>query len=306
MSERANRGSLPLLTVIVHALAACAPPSKPVSEVAGLSVGAPTKPAHPLRPIFNSADVAGQWDVVSFEGHRPRRLSGTVRAAYVDFGPSGVSLKMECNYTGRPGRVIEGRFVVEPGGDNVQTQIGCGPERGLREQRYFGFFERNPSVEFVSVDRVRLRAGQDELLLERPSLRRLSHLASSAELQGEWEMLEVSRFPPEGGVAGIGLSEASSRIVIEGDRLRIRGCQDLDMTFQYTGQGQLRKSGGKTLQAEPLGCSGVSDTADGTVLPKGSDAIRLIHADPLVEKVEDGVLLLSNGEYGLLISRVRD
>jgi hypothetical protein len=306
MRGRAKRGSVLPFVAMVLALAACVPTPESVSETAGRSEDVPTEPARPLMPISTTADVTGQWDVVSFEGHWPRRLSGTVRAAYADFGTDGVSLRMECNYTGRSGRVIGGRFVAEPGGDGLQTQIGCGPERGPREVRYFGFFERNPSVEFISVDRLRLRAGHDELILERPSVRRLSYLASSTELQGEWEMLQVSWFPPDGGVAGIGLSEGSSRIVIEGDRLRVRTCREVDLTFHYTEQGQLRKSGGAMLQAGPLGCPGLSDTADGSGLPKASDAVRLLHADPLVEKVGDGTLLLSNGEYGLLISRVPD
>lgn len=223
MSGRAfNRFGLTV--AIVLALSACAPTSGSVGETAGRSKDAPTDQAPPLARISTAAVVAGQWDVVSFEGYRPQRLSGTVRAAYADFGTSGVGLRMECNYTGRSGRVIDGHFVAEPGGAGVQTQIACGPEGGPREARYFGFFERNPSIEFLSVDRLRLRAGQDELILERPSLRRLSYLASSTELQGEWKMLELSWFPPQGGAAGIGLSEASSRIIIEGDRLRIQGC----------------------------------------------------------------------------------
>lgn len=60
------------------------------------------------------------------------------------------------------------------------------------------------------------------------------------------------------------------------------------------------------LPAGPLACPGLSDTADGPALPKASEAIRLLHADPLVEKAGHGTLLLSNGEYALLISRLPD
>ena len=304
MSDRAHKGLGPTVLAMVLALAACAPNSESVSEAAGRPEDAPTPPVPPPASIAATTDVTGQWDVASFEGYRPRRLSGTGRAAYADFGRDGVALRIECNYTGRLGRVTDGRFIAEPVGDRVQTQIGCGPERGPREVRYFGFFDRNPSVEFVSVDRLRLRAGQDELILERPSVRRLSYLASMAELQGSWKMLEVSWFPPGGGAAGIGLSEVPTRIVIEGNRLRVRDCPEVDLTFQYTGEGQLRKSGGAALPAGRLDCPGLSDTADGPALPKASDAIRLLHANPLVEKAGDGALLLSNGEYALLISRL--
>lgn len=303
MSGRAHKGFWPTVSAIAFALTACAPTSASVSETGGLPEAAPEYETPLPTPISPSADVAGQWDVVGFEGYRPRRLSGTGRAAYADFGTNGVALRMECNYTGRSGRVIDGRFVADPADDRVQTQMGCGTERGPRETRYFGFFDRSPSIEFVTVDRLRLRAGQDELILERPSVRRLSYLASSTELQGEWEMLEVSWFPPGGGVAGIGLSEGLNGIVVEGDRLRVLGCPEVDLTFRYTEEGQLQKSGGVTLPAGPIACPGLSDTADGPALPKASDAIRLLHADPLVEKAGEGTLTLSNGEYAVLVRR---
>lgn len=312
MGGRALEGPGPTVLVVVLALAACAQTSKSASETAGRpeATSAPAsasadQPAS-ATPISTTADVAGQWDVVSFDGYRPQRLSGTGRAAYADFGVKGVGLRLECNYTSRPGRVIDGRFVVEPAADRVQTQIGCGPERGPREARYFGFFERNPSVEFVSLDRLRLRAGQDELILERPSVRRLSYLASIAELQGEWDMIGLSWFPPDGGMAGIGLSETANRIVILGDRLQVRGCPGVDLTFRYSELGQLQKSGGVELPAGPLACPGLSDTVDGPVLPKASDAIRLLHADPLVEKTGDGALVISTAEQALLVRRRAD
>lgn len=303
MSGSAPKGFCLTSLGMALALTACGSASESVSEKAGRLEETHTDRDPPLTLSSSAADVAGKWDVVSFEGYRPQRISGTVRAAYADFGTSGVSLRLECNYTGRSGRVVEGRFVAAPTNERIQTQIGCGPERGPREERYFTFFERTPSVEFVGDDRLHLRAGQDELILERPSARRLSYLASSAELQGEWAMVEVSWFPPGGGVAGIGLSEAANRLVIEGNRLRVRGCPEVDLTFQYTIHGQLRKLVGAMLPAGPLACPGLSDMADGPALPKASDAIRLLHADPLVEKAGDGALLLSTGEYALLIMR---
>ena len=312
MGGRALEGPGPTVLAVVLALAACAQTSRPASETAGrpeatsAPASASAAQAASMTPTSTAADVAGQWDVVSFDGYRPQRLSGTGRAAYADFGVKGVGLRLECNYTSRSGSVIDGRFLVESAADPVQTQIGCGPERGPREARYFGFFERNPSVEFVSLHRLRLRAGQDELILERPSVRRLSYLASRAELQGEWDMIGLSWFPPDGGVAGIGLSEAANRIDIAGDRLQVRGCSGVDLTFRYSEQGQLQKSGGAELPAGPLACPGLSDTADGPVLPKASDAIRLLHADPLVEKTGDGALVISNAEHALLLRRRAD
>lgn len=279
----------------VHALclAACIPGSGPQLERDG-----------PLQQIPTAADVAGQWDVVSFAGYRPSRLSGTGRAAYADFGTEGVSLRMECNYTGRSGRIVDGHFTSNGASDHVQTEMGCGSERGPREERYFRFFGSNPSIEMVSTERLRLSAGPDELILERPSLRRLSYLVSNADLQGEWEMLELSWFPPSGGVAGIGLSEVPNRVVINGDRLVIQGCPGIDLTFHYTERGQLRNNGGTPLPAGPLACLGLSDTPDAPALPRASDSIRLLHANPLVERAEEGTLSLSTDTHALLIRRV--
>lgn len=304
MNGRGRNGLGPTLLATILALSACALNPGSVGETSHRSEDAVTDPAPALTAIPTAANVAGQWDVVSFDGYRPQRLAGTDRAAYADFGTNGVSLRMECNYTGRPGHVANGRFVSEPAGDRIQTQIGCGPERGPRETRYFGFFELSPSVEFVGISRLRLHTGQGELVLERPSVRRLSYLVSHDDLQGEWEMLQVSWFPPAGGVAGIGLSDAPNRIIIERDRLRFRSCPEVDLTFRYTEDGELRKSGGATLPAGPIACPGLSDTADGPALPKATDAIRLLHADPLVEKAGEGALALSNEEYSLLIRRV--
>lgn len=301
MSAGAQTGFSSLLLAVVFALSACAPNAEGGTESTARA-GA-LRGQDLLLASTPTADIMGQWDVVSFEGYRPPRLSGTARAAYADFGRDGVALRMECNYTGRMGRVLNGRFVSEAAGDRIQTQIGCGPERGPREARYFRFFERSPSVEVVGADRLRLRAGQDELVLERPAVRRLSHLVSSDELQGEWEMLEVSWFPPAGGVAGIGLSGGANRIVIEGHELRIRGCPKADLTFRYTEEGRLRKDGGAILPAGPVACPGLSDSADGAALPRPSDAIRLLHRDPLVERTGEGGLFVSDGDYAVLLRR---
>ena len=263
-------------------------------------------PVPPPASIAATTDVTGQWDVVSFEGYRPRRLSGTGAR--------------------RLRRFREGRRRLE---DRVQLHwpIGSRHRRGalLRSRLATAFRRRSGADRSVARGRCATSAsstgtrvssssvsiacacarGQDELILERPSVRRLSYLASMAELQGSWKMLEVSWFPPGGGAAGIGLSEVPTRIVIEGNRLRVRDCPEVDLTFQYTGEGQLRKKRwGRRSRPGVSTVRGLSDTADGPALPKASDAIRLLHANPLVEKAGDGALLLSNGEYALLISRL--
>lgn len=285
----------------VFGLMACTP--APASSLSASDPGeqwtALAEP-HAPRPA-DARSVAGQWDVVSFEGYRPGRLSGTRRAAYADFGPEGVSLQLECNASGRPGTVRDGRFVLGGNNSRIQTAIGCGPERGPREVRFFDFFEQSPTVETLGADRLRLRAGGAELVLERPAVRRLAHLPSPAELDGAWRMMEVTRYQPEGGVAGVGLSEIPGRLIIAGDRLHFSACPEQGLRFRHASEGRLVKTGGPAPASGPLGCAGVSDEADAPLLPGPSQALRLLHADPLVEKTGDGGLLLSTPDYGLLL-----
>lgn len=305
MIPRMRNGHIGRLVASALVIGGCAPGGDPAGGRTERPTDARAAPVSEtaLLPAATASQVAGQWDVVSFNNYRPERLSGTTRAAYADFGADGVSLRLECNYTGRTGRVLDGRFVAGPPDNRVQTTIGCGPERGPREALYFSVFERDPSVALAGPDRLRLRAGRDELILERPAVRRMAYLASLRELQGEWEMVELSWFPAAGGVAGIGLSEPSRRLVIEGDRLAIGGCPALGLTFRYTDAGQVKKVAGATLPAGRVGCPALSDRADGPALPSASDAIRLLHGDPLVEKTRDGALVLSNGQHALLLRR---
>jgi hypothetical protein len=46
--------------------------------------------------------------------------------------------------------------------------MGCDPERQARESRYFAFFDRSPTIEKLPDGRLRLRADESELILERP------------------------------------------------------------------------------------------------------------------------------------------
>lgn len=129
-----------------------------------------SKPA--LMLVQDAAKISGEWDIVSFEGYKPRRLNGTTRDAFADFSASGVSLQIECNHSGRQGNVKEGRFVLSPESDTIQTVVGCGREREDRDARYFTFFDKSPTVELQNDGRLRLSADGRELILERPSVRR--------------------------------------------------------------------------------------------------------------------------------------
>ena len=293
--------SVLLLTAVVG-LGACSPSAGSLSSAAEQNARRAVEDDQQTPRVGSARSVAGHWDVVSFEGYRPARLIGTGRAAYADFGSDGVALRLECNYSGRPGTVRDGRFVLGENNTRVQTAMGCGPERGPREIRFFGFFEQAPTVESLGADRLRLRAGGGELLLERPAVRRLANLPTRGELDGAWRMMEITRFLPEGGVSGTGLSEIPGQLVIAGDRLGFSTCPEQGLRFRYEPEGRLVKIDGPAPASGPLACPGVNDVADAPILPSASEALRLLHASPLVEKSGEG-LLLSTERYGLLLVR---
>jgi hypothetical protein len=294
------------ISLLCLAAAACAPapaPPRPAPVEAAPSDTAPVPPvAEAAAPVRGYADVAGQWDVASFEGYAPERLSGANRAAYADFQPTGVSLRIECNSSGRAGVVRDGRFVPMPG-DGIQTVMGCGREREARDSRYFSFFENSPTIERLGRDRLRLRAGGIELILERPALRRLGFVPTPAEIEGKWRMLGLTRFIPEGGYTGIGLTEIPGRIVIEGDRIGYSRCPQYDVTFRWGEGGRIEKIDGAAPQGNLRDCLELNGPASGYRLPDPADVLALLHAGPLVERTRRGELVLSTGELGLVLTR---
>ena len=251
---------------------------------------------------MEAAEIAGAWDVASFESYEPLRLSGTVRAAFADFRPDGVALRIECNYSGRGGTVANGRFVSAPKQEGIQTAMGCGKVREGREDRFFTFFERGPTIERLGPARLLLRSGATELILERPALRRLQFVPAPAELEGKWRLLELTRFEPEGGYSGIGLSEVPGRIVISGGRVSYSRCPQHGLTFRWGEGGRLEKTGGSAPPPGPTDCRELRDAHPVPALPGAADLLQLLHSNPAVER-SGNALLISNERLGLLITK---
>lgn len=251
----------------------------------------------------DGATIAGQWDIVSFQGYRPRaRLQGSNRAAYADFASDGVALHIECNYSGAAGRVIDGRFA--PGrSDRMQTLIGCDPARTARDAALFGFFDRKPSVERLSDGRLRLTAGNDTLILERPAARRLAYLPSPQQLLGEWRLVSITHYVPAGGVASIGLGDVAGWIELDGIEARFSSCPELAVQYRYTAEGRLEKLSGPTIPARRQGCTALASEPHPRDMPQAWDVLRVLHADPLVERVDDQTILISTERYGVLLSK---
>jgi hypothetical protein len=135
----------PLLSLAVFLLAACGTiPLNPGEQ-----------PREPVAlPALSHGDVAGRWDVLSFEAYQPPSRHG----AFANFWPHGLSVRLECNRSRIPGVVRDGRLVTQPG-PITATEMGCGAELEARDSRFFSFFKRSPSVERLANGRLRLVAG---------------------------------------------------------------------------------------------------------------------------------------------------
>jgi heat shock protein HslJ len=252
--------------------------------------------------VQSYAEIAGAWDVASFEGYEPRRLSGTNRAAFADFRPDGVGLRIECNHSGRAGTVKDGRFVPSADNDGIQTAMSCGPVRNGRESRFFTFFEKNPAIERLGPERLRLKSGGTELILERPALRRLKFVPAPADLEGKWRLLELTRYHPEGGYSGIGLSEVPGRLVFSGDRLFYSRCPQYELRFRSGEGGRLEKVGGAPPPKAAADCRELREPYPVPALPRPADLLELLHGNPAMERSGDA-LLISNDRLGLLITK---
>lgn len=256
----------------------------------------------PARPVPNNQAIDGQWDIVSFQGHSPKRLQGTGRAAFADFSGDGVALRIECNDSGARGRVTQGRFVPRPG-DRIMTTMSCGPERNARDAALFGFFDRKPVAEHLGNGRLRLTAGEDVLLLERPGTRRLAFLPSPQQLLGEWRLLEITRYHEGGGISGIGLSDVPGRIEFNGIEAKYTPCPRYRLSYRYAPEGRIEKLGGAPIPVVRQGCDALKSESFGRDMPLPWDVLRVLHADPLVELVDEETILLSTERFGVLLTK---
>lgn len=287
------------------ALFACIPAASSSLEqtIVQDSVSPPLRDDLTPSPVNSSQEIVGDWDIVSFDGHEPARMNGTTRTAFADFSLTGVRLRIECNYSGAAGEVVNGRFVAGEN-DGVQTAMGCGPEREDRETQLFAFFRNDdPRAERLSDDRLRLTGKGHELLLERPARRRLAYLPSAKDLLGEWRLLQITRYDGQGGWAGIGLSETPGRLVFDGITASYSRCPQYGLSYRYTVDGRIEKTAGAALPPEPTGCGELVEAMHGTDMPVPWDVMRVLHSNPVAERVDDGGLLLSNDQFGLLLTQ---
>lgn len=202
-----------------------------------------TMPDPAPRPVMALSEIGGEWQVVEFGGYRPARVTHPRPAAFASFGPGGVGLRIECNWSGAPGTIRDGRFVPPANPEpQAQTAMGCGKEREERDARYFAFFGKSPTIEHIAGGQLRLFADGTELILERPEAIRLETLPKIADLAGEWRVEGLQLINRE-GMRGIGL-DPSTVIVLAADRIAVKGCPAGAVTIDFTADGRLARTGG--------------------------------------------------------------
>lgn len=292
MFDRLFSGTLAV--ACTASLLACIPAAYPDARIGAAAAA----------PVQTTAEIEGQWDIVRFAGYEPRRLNGITRAAVADFRADGVGLQIECNASGVSGEVVRGRFVARPG-DRIQTLVGCGPEREARDAKLFGFFDRDPTVERLADGRLRLEAGGTELLLERPAQRRLAFLPSPQELLGEWRLAEVARYSQGNGYAAIGLSDTAGVLIFDGIMASHTACPRYALRYRYTKDGRIENIERATAPDRPVGCDALHETPRGPDMPVPWDAIRVLHDNPMIERVDKDTLLMSTEDFGVLLTRQR-
>lgn len=286
------------VAALAASLIACSPSgasSNPAASVAG-----PQFPA----AVASLDDVEGTWQVVSFGGYEPARVTHPQPAAFANFTQSGVGLRIGCNWSGAPGTVRDGHFAA-PAGDvdpQAQTAMGCGKEREDRDSRYFAFFRQSPTMELLNADRLKLQAGNTVLILQRPEAIRRETLPAMADMAGDWRA-EGLMLINEEGRRGIGLSELQARIAITGSSLAMTSCPASTVAIEYTADGRLARVGGADAAQINAQCGTFHEAGFGMPDLKPARLADLLAGSPKVYYGGPDRLTLQSGDLVLDLTR---
>ena len=294
-----------VLTIILAApAAACAvqpasPPLPSLTSQAEAQVASPVQapPPTPDRPVASLEQIAGEWDIVHFDGHSPPRLDNDgQRHAYVDIGPRGLRFAISCNHSGMAGRIEGGVLYQAPDDQGMTTEMACGPVMEARDSAFFDLFRARPQVSLLSDGRVRMTTPDHDLLLERATVRRLAMGPSLSEITGTWRVVGFTRFEG-GGYRGWGAMFAPGRLHIADGRLSYSRCPTVSVPFAYTPDFVLRRHDGGA-PAAAVECPGVTP-APTEVEPM---LAALLGQSPQAERVNADRFVLRSGQYFVLLT----
>ncbi len=188
-------------------------------------------------------DIAGQWDIVSFDGYRPARLDGDgQRHAFVDVRGDAFSFAIECNYSGMGAR-LNGDRLVATTNDNVQTEMGCGREREARDAAFFAFLRGGARVVSHSEQALALEGEGTRLELQRPEVRRRSLLpVNLSEVEGAWRA-DILYWRVEPGHTNNLLADlggGAARVTIGSGEVRLAfDCENLSAPAAFSRPGEI-------------------------------------------------------------------
>jgi hypothetical protein len=258
-------------------------------------------PAPPVRAVASLSEIAGEWDIVRFDGFEPPRLNaGGLRHHYVDITPDVLRFAVGCNYSGMPGSIgANGVLLQGAQDDRIQTAMGCGAEREARDTEFFGFFRARPRVALLADGRLRMEGAGHSLLLERAETRRLAFGPSAAEIAGTWRVAAFLHFR-NGGHQGWGPMYAPGRVRIDAATIAYSRCPGSTVRFRYTADFTLRRDEAGDRPAGP--CAGARPAAT-EVEPM---LAALLAGSPHAERVPGGRYILRNRDYGVLLTSEED
>lgn len=288
-----------LPVIIVPSCALRTVPQSAPHPTAEPTVSAPR--AASAGPVTSLEEIAGEWDIIEFEGHRPPRLNTDgQRHAYVDINSGGLRFTIGCNYSGMAAAISGDAVLVPPiPDDSMQTAMGCGQEREARDDTFFRFFRSRPQVMLLPDGRLRMEGSGRSLLLERADMRRLAYGPPLAEITGTWRVVAFMQFQ-NGGHQGWGPMYAPGRVTIGQSTVNYSRCPEVVVQFHYTADFALfRQSLPNTSRPE---CRGVSP-APTEVEPK---LAALLRQSPHAERVPGGRYILRSRNYAVVLASDAD
>ena len=296
------RLSLPMLLVALAAGCTAelpAPQSPSSAPRAGPpQAEAPTAPGQ--KRVASLTEIAGEWDIVRFDGHSPPRLdSDGQRHAYVNISPGGLNFSISCNHSGMAGLIRDGVLQAAPADQRTQTAMGCGPEREARDDAFFGFFRARPQVGLLPDGRLKMATADKELLLEKPAVRRLAMGPALPEITGSWRVISFMRFEG-GGHRGWGAMYAPGKVRIADSRVSYSRCPASAVRFNYTPDFVLRRQGDGP--AADTRCPGAAPPATEVELM----LVELLNGSPEAERVNDRRFILRTRDYAVLLAGEAD